>query len=148
MKDSSKDVFKQMDAIAGEMETLFYHLFSPKHPMHPAAQQHWSPMSDVFETAEQLVVRMELAGVKREQIGISLENDRLLIRGVRHEDRPEGVTVFHHMEINYGCFERALHLRPGVRQEDIGAHFEDGILTITIAKRRPAQGDPVEIEVE
>jgi HSP20 family protein len=148
MKDSENDVFKQMDVIAGEMETLFYHLFSPKHPIKPSCQQYWSPMADVFETAEHLVVKMELAGIKRSDIGISLDGDRLIIRGMRYENRPEGVTAYHQMEINYGCFERVLHLRPGVRQEDIGAHFEDGILTIMIVKQPPPRDDSVEIKVE
>jgi HSP20 family molecular chaperone IbpA len=52
------------------------------------------------------------------------------------------------MEINYGCFERVLHLRPGVREEDIAAQFENGILTITITKQPPPTADSVEIEVE
>jgi HSP20 family protein len=148
MKDSENDVFKQMDVIASEMETLFYHLFSPKHPITSVCQQYWSPMSDVCETAEQLIVKMELAGVKRGDIAISLEGERLIIRGVRPENRPEGVTAYHQMEINYGCFERVLHLRPGVREEDIAAQFENGILTITITKQPPPTADSVEIEVE
>jgi len=148
MKDGENNVFKQMDVIASEMENLFYHLFSPKHPVKSVSQHHWSPLTDVYETADRLIVKMELAGVKQEDIAISLENNCLVIRGVRQEKAPQGVISYHQMEINYGPFERALHLRPGVRQEDIGAHFEDGFLTISITKQPPPKNESVDIQVE
>ena len=139
MRDGEKDVFKQMDVIASEMENLFYHLFSPKHPVTSVCKHHWSPLADVCETAEQLIIRLELAGVKREEIGIGFEDGRLIVRGSRSESAPPGIITYHQMEINYGYFERVFHLRHGVRQEDIAAHFEDGFLTITIAKNPPQQ---------
>jgi HSP20 family protein len=148
MKDGENNVFKQMDVIASEMENLFYHLFSPKHPVKTVCQHYWSPMSDVYETADKLIVTMELAGVNRDEVGISLDNNRLIIRGVRHEKLPEGITSHHQMEINYGCFERVLHLRPGVREEDVSANFENGFLTISIAKQPPPKDKSVGIEVE
>ncbi len=149
MKDSEEDVFKQMDVVASEMESLFYHLFSPRNPVKPASQQHWNPLSDVYETADKLIVKMELAGVKRDDIGIALEGNRLVIRGVRHENAPAEIISYHQMEINYGYFERAFHLRPGLRQEEISAHFEDGFLTISIEKRPPADKETsVDIKVE
>ncbi len=148
MKDGDNNVFKQMDVIASEMENLFYHLFSPRHPVNTVCQHHWSPMADVYETADGLIVKIELAGVNRDDLGISLDNNRLIIRGVRREKPPDGVTSYHQMEINYGSFERVLHLRPGVRDEDISAQFEDGFLTISIAKQPPSKHESVDIEVE
>jgi HSP20 family protein len=137
MRDGEKDVFKQMDVIASEMENLFYHLFSPKHPVTSVCQHHWSPLADVCETAERLIIKLELAGVKREEIGIALEGDRLIVRGSRTEAAPAGILTYHQMEINYGYFERVFHLRHGVREEDIAAHFDDGFLTISITKSPP-----------
>jgi len=149
VKDGEENIFKQMDAIANEMENLFYHLFSPKHPVTSVSQRHWSPLSDVYETADKLIVRLELAGVKREDLGIALEGNRLIVRGIRHESAPAEIVSYHQMEINYGYFERVLHLRPGVKQEDIKAHFEDGFLTISIEKQPPPSETPTAgIDVE
>jgi HSP20 family protein len=149
MKDSEKDVFKQMDVIANEMESLFYQLFSPKHPVKPVCQHHWSPMADVCETADQLIIKLELAGVKRDNLGISLDGGRLVVRGTRPESAPSGIVTYHQMEINYGYFERVFHLRSGVRQEDVGASFDDGFLTITIEKNPPRETQQkVDIEIE
>jgi len=148
VRDSEENIFKQMDVIANEMESLFYHLFSPKHPVKSVSRQHWSPLADVYETADRLIVRLEIAGVKREDLGIALEDSRLIIRGVRHESTRANITSFHQMEINYGYFERVFHLRPGVRQQDISAHFEDGFLTISIEKQPPPSADTArDIEV-
>jgi len=148
MKDSEENVFKQMDVIANEMEDLFYHLFAPRNQAQTVCKQFWSPLSDVCETAEKLIIKMELAGVKRTDIGIALEGDRLVIRGIRHENAPPAISAYHQMEINYGYFERVFHLRPGVGQADIAASFEDGFLTVSIDKKPPKQSGPVEIEVE
>jgi HSP20 family protein len=149
MKDGEEDVFKQMDVIASEMEHLFYHLFSPKHPVKSVCQHYWSPLCDVYETADKLIIKMELTGVKRDDVGIALEEDRLVVRGVRHGCAPAEIVAYHQMEINYGPFERSIHLRHGVRQESITAHFEDGFLTISIEKRPPGDSESsLDIEVE
>ena len=148
MKDSEEDVFKQMDVIASEMENLFYHLFSPGTPAKTVCKHHWSPLSDVYETAGTLIIKLELAGVKREDLGIALEAGRLVIRGVRQEAPPPEIISYHQMEINYGCFERVFHLRPGIRQEDITASFDDGFLTISIEKEPRPKDKTVDIQVE
>ncbi|MBN1919552.1 MAG: Hsp20/alpha crystallin family protein [Verrucomicrobia bacterium] len=149
MKDGEKDVFKQMDVIASEMENLFYRLFSPKQLVKPVCQHHWSPLADVYETADHLIIKLDLAGVKREEIGIALESDRLVVRGSRTESAPAGITTHHQMEINYGYFERVFHLRHGVRQEDIAARYDDGFLTVSITKEPPRERkDPLDIAIE
>jgi len=148
MKDSEENIFKQMDVVASEMENLFYHLFSPRDPGKSVCQHAWSPLSDVYETADKLIVKMEIAGVSRDDIGISLDADSLIIRGVRRDRAPAEIISYHQMEVNYGYFERVFHLRPGVRQEDITAHFEDGFLTITIEKEPPRKENSVEINVK
>jgi HSP20 family protein len=147
MKDGDDNVFKQMDVIASEMENLFYHLFSPKHPVKPVCQHHWSPLSDVYETADKLIIKMELTGVKQDDVGIALEGDRLVVRGTRRQEATGDIVSYHQMEINYGYFERAFHLRYGVKEQDIRAHFDGGFLTISVAKR-PPQDDSVDIKVE
>lgn len=148
MKDGEERIFKQIDAVASEMENLFYHLFAPRNPAKCVGRHTWSPLSDVYETADELIVKMELAGVKRDNIGITLDGGRLTIRGLRQEAAPPETVAYHQMEINYGYFERVFHLRPGVAQEDISAHFEDGFLTIAVAKRPPSPERSTEIEVE
>jgi HSP20 family protein len=148
MKDSEENIFKQMDVVASEMENLFYHLFSPRNPAKTVCQHAWSPLSDVYETADKLIVKMDLAGVSREDIGITLDEERLTIRGVRREQAPADVISYHQMEVNYGYFERVFHLRAGVREEDIAAHFEDGFLTITIEKVPPRDEKSIGINVE
>ena len=149
MKDDEENVYKQIDVVAGEMEHLFHHLFSPRSPARCVSTRTWSPLSDVYETADKLIVKTELAGVRRQDLGITLEEDHLIIRGVRNEDVPAEILSYHQMEINYGYFERVFHLRPGVRQEDITAHFEDGFLTVSIEKQPPPKKDAsVEIKVK
>jgi len=139
MPAEDKDLLAEMDVLSAEMERLFYRLFHPKLPLQMSGGPCWEPLTDIYETEGSFVVKMELAGVKKEDVTIQLERDRLRIRGMRREGLPEKVRAYHQMEINYGRFERVLLLRAAVSRDDISACFEDGFLQITVPKAVPGQ---------
>jgi HSP20 family protein len=122
-----------------EMERLFYRLFAPKLPMGTATEPSWQPLTDICETKDAFLVRMELAGVKKEEVSIELEGDKLYIRGRRRECPAEQITSHHQMEISYGRFERVLLLRAAISRDAISASFEDGFLHITLPKASPGE---------
>jgi HSP20 family protein len=134
MKDdeSSKDLYGQMDEIANDMERLFYHLFCPKDPARSVATRKWHPLTDIIETEDRIIIKLELAGVEKDNISITLDKDRLTISGCRKETLPPNIKGYHQMEINYGEFERVLPLKQGTGKASISATFGNGFLTITI----------------
>ena len=121
----------------GEMERLFYSLFTPTLPLRTCKPPTWQPLTDIYETKNSFLVEMELAGVDKEDVAINLEEDKLYVRGRRRQPTREPITAHHQMEINYGCFERVLLLRGAISRGDISASFEDGFLRITIPKSLP-----------
>jgi HSP20 family protein len=121
----------------GQMERLFYSLFTPTLPLTTCRKRTWQPLTDIYETKDSFLVEMELAGVEKEDVAINLEGDRLYVRGRRRQRARKPVTAYHQMEINYGCFERVLLLKAAISREDISACFEDGFLRITIPKALP-----------
>jgi len=132
-----------------EMERHFYRHFSPKNPLQSLPEGMWQPYTDVYETKAALVVKMELAGVKREDISINLYPGRLKIKGVRRDSPLEEKRVYHQVEINYMEFERVVILPETVRHEAIRAEYKDGFLTVIIV-REPTNhgvGTPLKIEV-
>lgn len=101
----------------------------------------WSPPTDVYETGEALIVRMEIAGMRDEDFEVLVEDDTLYILGSR-PDLPDR-RAYHQMEIRFGKFASAVGLPAPVNVDLARAEYRDGFLTVTLPKARPNQ-----IEVE
>jgi HSP20 family protein len=97
--------------------------------------QAWRPPTDIFETEEKFVVRVEIAGMKDSQFSITVNNNTLGIQGVRediHERR-----AFHQMEIHYGEFSIEVEFPIQVDVERVEAEYSDGFLRVTLPKVLP-----------
>ena len=92
----------------------------------------WDPPTDVFETEEAYIVRMEIAGMREENFDVSVLNDTLYITGFRH-DLPAKRAV-HQMEIRSGKFASVIKLPGSVDVDNALAEYQDGFLTITLPK--------------
>lgn len=97
----------------------------------------WSPPTDLFESEEALVVRVEIAGMKEEDFEVALENNVLLIAGTR-SDSPER-RAYHQMEIRFGKFATSVALPAPVDAEAARAEYKDGFLTVSLPKAKPNQ---------
>jgi HSP20 family protein len=86
----------------------------------------------VYETDENVVVRVEVAGMKETDLSVSLADRMLIITGVRHDPSPK--VAYHQMEIRYGDFRTEIFLHWAVEQEDIVATYTDGFLQVTLPK--------------
>jgi HSP20 family protein len=109
----------------------------------------WAPAVDVFSRGEDLVVQAELPGVDPDRdIEISLQDGMLTIRGERrHEDRVEK-DDYYRFESTYGSFQRSIPLPQGVREDDIRANYENGILEVVVPKARElAEAKKIPVEV-
>ena len=105
---------------------------------------HWQPDVDVFETETDVVVRVELAGVRQEDVRVSIDGDQLRISGHRATGESEAISL-HQMEIAAGPFERRLRIPVAFEREHVSARLSDGVLTIVLARRNP-HAHRVEIE--
>ncbi|MBI5194440.1 MAG: Hsp20/alpha crystallin family protein [Nitrospirae bacterium] len=130
------NLFDDLDNIHWEMERLFHSLFNPKHPFHLLADRRWRPLTDMYEVDDELMIKVEIPGVHKDDISITLEDRLLVIRGTRNIPEQKCSIVYHQMEINYGEFERVLMLPAGYDTEKIKAELKDkeGFLYITINK--------------
>ena len=97
----------------------------------------WSPPTDVYETDEAYVIRVEIAGMREDDFEVLLENNTLLISGSR-PDLTER-RAYQQMEIRFGKFSTALHLPGPVNIELAHAEYKDGFLTIVLPKATPNQ---------
>jgi HSP20 family protein len=105
----------------------------------------WRPDVDVFETDTSVVVRAELAGVRNDDLRVTVDGEILRIRGVRRVPEPSDVRRLHQMEVATGPFERTVKIPIAFQRDGVSAHLADGFLTVTLPKRVPVRRR-VEIE--
>jgi len=126
------DEVKRMEL---EVDRLFKNLLLSKNPLGMLSESVWWPPTDVFETPQEIVISMEIPGVRKEDVNIILVDDVLTIRGRRDDRNIERKQRYHQMEIHYGCFERALVLPKHIDRDRIqDATYSDGFLKIVIPK--------------
>jgi len=99
----------------------------------------WAPALDVQEDKNSFTVRLELPGMKREDIEVSLHDGALVISGERKEGQVNEETTVHRQERYYGKFSRALTLPTAVSGDKVKAQYKDGILTVTLPKAEEAK---------
>ena len=92
----------------------------------------WVPTTDIFAKGDDLVIRCELAGVRREDIDVSLVNGVLSVSGERRSGLDDKELVFYTRERYFGNFRRTIALPDAVDAGKLDAAFEDGLLEVSI----------------
>lgn len=95
----------------------------------------WRPPTDVYEREEDLVVRVEVAGMNDSDFSISLDQNILLIRGVRPDVTER--RAYHQMEINFGEFLTGVELQAPIDTERVTAEYQNGFLWVFLPKTQP-----------
>ncbi len=97
----------------------------------------WSPPTDMYETEDNFVVRVEIAGMREEDFEVAVENNILMISGNRTDLNER--RGYHQMEIRFGKFEIAVEIPVPVEIESAVAEYKDGFLLILLPKTNPKQ---------
>jgi HSP20 family protein len=92
----------------------------------------WSPEIDVFEKDNRLVTKVDLPGLKREDVKVEVADGHLAISGERKTEAEETKDQFYRCEREYGGFYRVVPLPEGVKLEDVRASFSDGVLEVSV----------------
>jgi HSP20 family protein len=108
----------------------------------------WMPPVEAFERNHHLIVRVELPGMKKEEIGITFTDGVLTIEGERKLENEEKKNEWYRNERTYGKFARTVPLPEGVKVDAITATFEGGVLEITVPLPDvPAAAAPKKVEI-
>ncbi len=100
--------------------------------VHPYA---WHPPMDVFETEEEYVIRIEIAGMHEEDFTVSLDGSKISVTGKRLLKNRK--CAYHRMEILYGEFRTGVELPGEINSSEASADYENGFLTIHAPKQKP-----------
>ncbi len=100
---------------------------------------------DVYETGNEYVVKAELPGVDPKDVDITIEDDVLTIKGEFQKQEEVSQEQYLRRELRYGRFQRSLRLPPTVEAEKAQAHFEHGMLKLTLPKKAEARSRSIKI---
>lgn len=104
-----------------------------------------SPSVDLSETDGSLQIRMDVPGIKAEEINIEVSGNTIRISGEHKEEKEEKGKTFHRLERRSGSFTRALTLPAAVKEDKVSAECKDGVLTITLPKTEVAKTQTVKV---
>jgi HSP20 family protein len=145
MKRRKQEVPAGVDRVEVEMLGLLREPVPGRRWVSAGRHKIWRPPTDVYETDDCVVVRVEIAGMREENFDISLDSKRLIVSGIRHD--PAAKLGYQQMEILYGHFETHVHVPRAIDEDRIEATYQDGFLSVILPKAKPRQVPVVSSEV-
>lgn len=103
----------------------------------------WTPAADIYETETGFLIALDLPGIKRDALEIDIDDNRLIVKGVRVVDD----TRTRRTERPRGKFVRAFAVPASVDQAKIGAEYKDGVLQIRLPKRAEQKAQKIEVKI-
>jgi HSP20 family protein len=97
-----------------------------------SAQTHWIPNTDVYVADGQLIIKVELAGMRRDDLELTIDGNRLMISGQRPDGTRANKCKFLVVEINYGPFECVIEIPPGYDLSKAKAAYQNGFLNVEV----------------
>ena len=114
----------------------------------PFLTARWTPVADVYETKDNLFVKIEIPGLTEKDIDITVEANVLTIQGERKIEEEKEEKGYYRMERAYGKFLRAFTLPPNILTEKVIALYNNGVLELTIPKKEEAKPKQIKLEVK
>lgn len=108
--------------------------------------QNWYPSADISEGKDAYTVKIELPGVTKEDVKITLQENVLTIQGEKKQEKETKETNFHRLERSFGSFSRSFRLPSLIKADKIDANYKDGVLTIVMPKSEEAKSKEIEIK--
>ena len=142
------DLFAALDRLTNmraEMDRVFESTVG-SFSRSPAPLSRWNPAVNVYQDKDQFTVVVELPGLKKEEIEISLHDDTLTISGGRKREESSGQEFL--AERLYGNFQRSLTLPTAVDAEKVKASYKDGLLQVVLPKAEEAKTKQIEVALK
>jgi len=103
---------------------------------------------DVYQTSDHIVIKSTIAGVKPEDIDISINNDMITIRGERNQEHETKQEDYFYQECYWGTFSRSIILPVEVKAEEVEASLKNGVLTIRLPKIKKLKSVAIKVKTE
>jgi len=137
------------DEFSEELDFIFNTFYKSRRPMLMPIEKGWKPLTDVYETDDEVVIVMDIAGISVNDIKLTLQDQRLLIiRGIRRERSNDEKRHYHKMEIDFGPFQRKIDLPSRIDPERATNNYSQGFLEIRLPKSGPIGSSQDDVEID
>lgn len=135
--------FRAMTELENEMERLMTSSFAWPEEIDGVD---FSPPCSFKETGKEFILQFDIPGIKKDEVKIEIENNRLSVSGERSDKREEKDARHFLSETYYGSFIRSFNLPTAVDENKVDAHYEDGVLTVKVPKLATSKAKEVKIQ--
>jgi HSP20 family protein len=140
---------REMEEIGRRFEDIFGRPFVPGiWRLLPSEERVWAPVIDVLEKEDKFVVKVELPGVKEEDVNVSVVGDTLTIEGKKEAETEVKRKGYHYTESSYGSFSRSITMPSVVDVGKIEADYDKGVLEITLPKAPEVKPKKIAVAVK
>jgi len=133
--------------LQNRLNTIFQDFAQPDAASEALSAGSFIPAVDVYEDVEKLVLKLEVPGIRREDLDVRVEGRTLMVKGERKFESEEKEENFHRIERRYGSFVRSFTLPSTVNTEKAEATSADGVVSISFAKKAEAQPKQIQVQV-
>ena len=133
--------------LQNRLNSIFNDFARPDDAQEALSAGNFVPAVDVYEDEQKLVLKLEVPGIKQEDLDVRLENQTLTVKGQRKFESEEKEENFHRIERRFGSFARSFTLPVSIDTASVAAKYENGVLAIQLAKKEAAKPKQVKIEI-
>jgi HSP20 family protein len=144
----SQDNFRELESMSNRLNRILSEgNLSTRQPDETVAAADWMPVVDILETNDNFLIQVELPGVEKSAVKLSIEKGVLLISGQRPQGTLSEGMRYHRNERPYGRFERAFRVPDTVDEQKLEADLKNGVLTVRLPKVEKAKPKSIQIAV-
>jgi HSP20 family protein len=157
MPDIAKEVIKmseprdfegEMSRLRDRMNRVFNGLSREAEQPEPLSQVGWEPSLDVLEDKDNITVKVDIPGLKPDEIDLSISGDILRIKGERKQEIEREDQNYHTIERGYGKFDRRVVLPTLTETDSIVASYKGGVLTVRLPKVEEKAAGEIKVDLE
>jgi len=136
-----------MAVLQNRLNSIFTDFARPEGDQESLAMGNFIPPVDVYEDGHQMVLKLEVPGIKQQDLDVNVENQTLTVKGERKFEKDEKEENFHRIERRYGTFTRTFTLPQTVDTGAVKANYDNGVLKISLAKKAEAKPKQIKVNV-
>jgi len=141
------DPLRDLATMQNRINRFVRESYSPEAPEEVLTTTSFAPPVDIYEDEHTIAVKMEVPGIDEKDIDVRIENATLTVHGERKIEKEEKEENFRRVERLYGSFTRSFTLPSSVDTGQVSAHYDKGVLKISLAKKAEAKPKQIKVNV-
>src|SRR5579884_1194490 len=141
------DPLRDLATLQNRLNRFIRESYRPEGPEEALITTSFAPPVDIYEDEHNITLKMEVAGIEEKDIDVRIEGTTLTVHGERKLEKEEKEENYRRMERQYGSFTRSFTLPSSVDPTQVSAHYDKGVLKISLAKKAEAKPKQIKVSV-